>query len=66
MWKEYNYCKHCGYHCNSGDMNFTFAWHPCASCGERDWAIIKIGRFISTAIWWNPTTWGRGETEWID
>lgn len=38
----------------------------CGVCGATREAVIGVARWVSTSVWWRPSTWGQGHFEFAD
>lgn len=63
-WDTYAICP-CGLHFRLpfGDV-FHIHRRVCPRCGthKRSW-VVRVCRWVSEAVWWRPSTWGRGHWE---
>lgn len=64
MWDVYGVCP-CGFHTHAPfAMKAHIHMEVCPDCGtpKSDWT-VTTARWVSTAVWWNPLTWGSGHWE---
>ena len=60
-WDTYGVCP-CGRHYKAHFGKLFFMHEKvCGDCGtgKEEWE-LRTDKWISTSVWWNPTTWGDG------